>query len=246
MDDTAFIGNVIQNAAASGLTVDLNLEGNPSDTRKISRNVVIQNNAISGIGLDYHQSVGIMATYTDSAVIEHNEVSNVSYSGISVGFGWADRDNAARNNIVRYNEVYNVLNVMADGGGIYTLSRQPGTLIAENYVHNIARGPWHGSYRHRRDLSRQWKQSDHRPRQCHPQRSGFEHLPEREWARATRCRTTMARLPLVIANAGIQASFRIRRLAGNQRRGYHQPHVRRASRSPGPRTKPRTRRSSTA
>ena len=35
---------------------------------------------------------------------------------------------------------------MADGGGIYTLSRQPGTLIAENYVHDIARTSFHGSY----------------------------------------------------------------------------------------------------
>jgi hypothetical protein len=146
VDDTAFIGNVIRNAAASGLTVDLNLEGNPEDARKISRGVVIQNNYIEGIGLDYHQAVGIMATYTDSAVIEHNEVTDVRYTGISVGFGWADVDNAAQNNVIRYNEVHNVLNLMADGGGIYTMSRQPGTLVAENYIYDIMRGPWHGSF----------------------------------------------------------------------------------------------------
>ena len=34
------------------------------------------------------------------------------------GFGWADRDNAAQNNVVRYNEVHNVLSLMADGGGL--------------------------------------------------------------------------------------------------------------------------------
>ena len=31
---------------------------------------------------------------------------------------------------------------MADGGGIYTLSNQPGTYILENYIHDIKRSPW--------------------------------------------------------------------------------------------------------
>jgi hypothetical protein len=33
---------------------------------------------------------------------------------------------------------------MSDGGAIYTLSRQPGTLVAENYIHDIERNEWHG------------------------------------------------------------------------------------------------------
>ena len=68
---------------------------------------------------------GIQATYTDSAVIEHNEVSGSRYSGISVGLGWADVTNAATNNLVRYDRVHDVLQLMADGGGIYTLSHRP-------------------------------------------------------------------------------------------------------------------------
>jgi hypothetical protein len=35
---------------------------------------------------------------------------------------------------------------MSDGGGIYTLSKQNGALIAENYVHDITRGPIHGAF----------------------------------------------------------------------------------------------------
>ena len=54
--------------------------------------------------------------------------------------------NVARNNLVRYNKIWNVLTLMSDGGGIYTLSRQPGTLIAENYVHDIVRTPVHGGF----------------------------------------------------------------------------------------------------
>jgi hypothetical protein len=140
-NDNVVIGNVITDVAGSGISIDLNLEGNPTDPRKISRRNTITNNYIARTGRDYYQTVGIMVGYGDSTVIEHNELVDMPFSGISVGWGWADRDNAARNNIVRYNEVSRVLQLMDDGGGIYTLSRQPGTLVAENYIHDLARPP---------------------------------------------------------------------------------------------------------
>ena len=31
-----------------------------------------------------------------------------------------------------------------DGGGIYTLSKQPGSFVSENFVHDIAIAPWAG------------------------------------------------------------------------------------------------------
>jgi len=144
--DNEFVGNVITDVSGSGVSVDLNLEGNPADGRKISRNDVIRNNYIEKTGRDYYQAVGIMAGYTDGVVIEHNELHDMPYSGISVGWGWADQANAAQNNVVRYNRVWDVLNTMADGGALYTLSRQPGTVLAENYVFDIVRQPWLGGY----------------------------------------------------------------------------------------------------
>jgi hypothetical protein len=146
VDDTTFIGNRILNSSASGLTIDLNLEGNPTDARKISTNDVVKDNFISGIGLDYYQSVGIMTTYAQSTTIEHNEVTNTSYTGISVGWGWSDIDNAAMGNVIRFNKVHDVLKTMADGAGIYTLSRQWGTVVEDNYIYDITRQSWHGTF----------------------------------------------------------------------------------------------------
>jgi hypothetical protein len=79
-------------------------------------------------------------------VIEHNELHDMPYSGISVGWGWENTPNAAQSNLVRYNRIWSVLNTMADGGGIYTLSLQPDTVIAENYITDIVRAPWLGGY----------------------------------------------------------------------------------------------------
>jgi hypothetical protein len=144
--DVAVIGNLFRDIAATGIAVDLTLEGNPTDTRRITRRPVIRNNYITGIARDYYQNTAIAVGYTDGAVIEHNEVTDAPYTGITVGWGWDDRDNAARDTLVRYNKVWHVLTLMSDGGGIYTLSRQPGTLIAENYVHDITRAPVHGGF----------------------------------------------------------------------------------------------------
>ena len=102
--------------------MNLDLEGNPADGRKISRNDVIRNNYIEKTGRDYYQTVGIMAGYTDGVVIEHNELHDMPYSGISVGWGWADQANAAQNNVVRYNRVWDVLNTMADGGAVHAVA----------------------------------------------------------------------------------------------------------------------------
>jgi hypothetical protein len=140
-NDNVLVGNVITDVSGSGISVDLNLEGNPADPRKVSRRNVITNNYIAGTGRDYYQTVGIMVGYGDSTVVEHNELLEMPFTGISVGWGWEDRANAAQNNVVRYNHVSGALNLMDDGGGIYLLSRQPGTVVAENYVHDLIRPP---------------------------------------------------------------------------------------------------------
>ncbi len=146
VNDAVVVGNVILDVSASGISVDLNLQGNPSDQRVISRRTRLTNNYIAETGRDYYQSVGIMLGYTDAAVVEHNELQDMPYSGISVGWGWDNVDSALRDNVIRYNRIQRVLNFMSDGGGIYTLSKQPGTLIAENYVRDIVRTSVQGGF----------------------------------------------------------------------------------------------------
>ena len=145
-NDNRVVGNVFTDISAAGISVGLDLLGHPSDSRQVSRRAVIQNNYLSETGLEFYQSVGIMVGYGDAILVEHNELSKMPYSGITVGWGWANVDNAARNNYVRYNEISDVVRTMSDGGGIYTLSKQPGTLIAENYVHDIVRTAVQGGF----------------------------------------------------------------------------------------------------
>jgi hypothetical protein len=144
--DNEFVGNVITDVSGSGVSVDLNLEGDPADSRKISRNDVIRNNYIEKTGRDYYQTVGIMAGYTEGLVIEHNELHDMPYSGISVGWGWANvaKCGAEQPGAIQPDPGRPQHDVRR--GALYTLSRQPGTVLAENYVSDIVRHPWVGSY----------------------------------------------------------------------------------------------------
>jgi hypothetical protein len=144
--NSQFIGNVIADASACGIAVDLNLQGNPVETWKICRNIRIRNNYITGIGRDYFQAVAISATYTQDTLIENNEIHDTSYSGISIGWGWDNVPNAAHAQIVRLNNIYDTNKMMSDGAGIYTLSHQEGSEVVFNYVHDIVRTSVQGGF----------------------------------------------------------------------------------------------------
>ncbi|MEO8048391.1 MAG: right-handed parallel beta-helix repeat-containing protein [Nitrospirota bacterium] len=144
--DNAFVGNTFQNISASGISIGMDLEKQPIDPSQVCRDNVIKNNLITKVGRDYHSSVGIFAGYTEGLVIENNELADMPYTGISVGWGWTFNETPLRNNLIKRNRIHHVMNLLADGAGIYTLSRQPGTRIVENYIFNIARSPWAGDF----------------------------------------------------------------------------------------------------
>ena len=125
------IGNVFQDIAASGIAVDLVMDGSLQ-----SQGDVIRNNYITRTAQDYRGSVGIFGGYPSGIVIEHNELVDLPYTGISVGWGWTSGSTALANNLIQFNKIHQYARIMSDGGGVYTISTQPGTRIAENYVYD--------------------------------------------------------------------------------------------------------------
>lgn len=76
----------------------------------------------------------ISAGYVRNTDIVQNEVSNVNYSGICVGWGWTANESGMRNNRIIGNYVHDYAKQLYDAGGIYTLSNQPGSVITGNTV----------------------------------------------------------------------------------------------------------------
>ena len=129
----------------------LKSDHHPDDPRMIVRGNVIRNNVIHNIGVEYQGSVGIFAGYVSGTVIAHNEFFGLPYSGISVGWGWGEEDagggaypqpffyqtpTPAQNNRIEHNHIHHVMQVLNDGGGIYTLGNMPGTVVRGNHIHD--------------------------------------------------------------------------------------------------------------
>jgi hypothetical protein len=123
---------------------ETHLPYDPADPREVCRREWITNNRVTDCTNEDWGCVGISAGYVRDLHIEHNEVSEVSYSGICVGWGWTKTINCMRNNHILGNYVHHYAKHMYDVGGIYTLSAQPGTVISENRIDSI----YHPVYAH--------------------------------------------------------------------------------------------------
>jgi len=108
-----------------------------SPTSTQLQNNVISNNNIHNVGNQYYGCVGIFSAYAAQTVIQHNEVYNVPYTGISFGWGWTLSNTGSENNFIVLNKVHNVMQMLNDGGGIYTLSSQPGSEVIGNEVRDL-------------------------------------------------------------------------------------------------------------
>ncbi|HJA93960.1 MAG TPA: right-handed parallel beta-helix repeat-containing protein, partial [Candidatus Eisenbergiella merdipullorum] len=96
--------------------------------------------------------VAVIGGYIQDCSISHNEIYDVSYSAISLGWGWGRSDvsvgpkrptpwkepSVCMRNRILYNHIYRCMMTLCDGGGIYTIGCMTGTSIIGNYIHESA------------------------------------------------------------------------------------------------------------
>ncbi|WP_327003820.1 RICIN domain-containing protein [Dactylosporangium sp. NBC_01737] len=138
----------------------------PSDSRMTNSNINVSNNVVHDVATEYRSHVGLLMTYTAGSTMAHNELYNLPYSGIALGYGWGANDaggsqdyidrglynyqpryttaTVAANNRVTANYVHDVVQQMTDAGAFYHLSASPGTTVNENYFRNS--NGWLGLY----------------------------------------------------------------------------------------------------
>ena len=112
-------------------------DSHPHDPREVVSGNQIVANTISDVGAEYAGSVAIWAGYVRGTTIGWNRISDVPYSAISVGWGWGRRDqpgNPAGHNLIVDNRIDDYLLRLPDGGGVYLLGKQPGTIVEGNVI----------------------------------------------------------------------------------------------------------------
>ncbi|MFF4806125.1 hypothetical protein ACFY1U_48460 [Streptomyces sp. NPDC001351] len=135
--DSTITGNFIHDTSGGGVSVGEVDDYYLTDTHRMTTGDTVTQNGISDVGRDYSDAVGIWAGYTRGLTISHNDIGHTSYSGMSVGWGWgyaspcsmqsaqglhtcAHGTIYAGGNQVLNNHVHDVMNVLYDGGPIYT------------------------------------------------------------------------------------------------------------------------------
>jgi hypothetical protein len=138
-------GCLFRDIAGNGLIVgsfspaahETHLPYDPADRREVCTHQQINNCYFTEVGNEDWGCLAIAAGYVSDINIEHNEISEVPYSGISLGWGWTQTVNCMRNNRVHANLIHHYAKHMYDVAGVYTLGSQPKSYVTENCVHSI-------------------------------------------------------------------------------------------------------------
>jgi parallel beta-helix repeat protein len=100
---------------------------------------------IADCGKTFPSAIGIWLGQTAQNLISHNDIHGLWYSGISIGWTWGYGNSLPRDNLVELNHVHHIGTpadgvepILSDMGAIYTLGKQPGTIIRNNLFHDIA------------------------------------------------------------------------------------------------------------
>lgn len=109
-----------------------------SKPEQVSNFNKISKSTIEDCGKQFYGAVGIWGGLVSNTIIEHNEIRNLPYTGVSVGWMWNATSTPCRENTINSNHIHHIMKILSDGGGIYCLGLQPQSRITNNIIHDVS------------------------------------------------------------------------------------------------------------
>jgi hypothetical protein len=145
--DSAVRGSVFSDISGNGVEVG-GVDRPEADDAGTTRGNTVADNHLYGLPREYHGGVAIINGYSQDDTITHNQIDDVAYSAISMGWGgWPDKigepatPNLSHGNTVSDNLIFNYMQLLDDGGGVYTqgltgTSLADGEKVTGNVIHD--------------------------------------------------------------------------------------------------------------
>lgn len=134
--DTGANGVMIGEAA--GRTVDGGPWWQVAPEQAASGNEVVRC-LVERCGQRFFGAVGVWIGLAEKTRVASCEIRDLPYTGVSVGWRWDETPTPCRESVIEANHIHRVMQTLSDGGGIYTLGLQPGTVLRGNAIHEVRR-----------------------------------------------------------------------------------------------------------